>query len=91
MTGNTFWCSTRLYTCILGTTLFNIFLSDLLLVINETNFRSYADDNTTYDSLNSIGDVISSLKESAEKLLQWFSQNQMKENTGKCHSIVSSD
>ena len=74
----------------LGTALFKIFLSGLLLVINDTNFCSYADDNTTYDSLNSIGDVISSLKESAEKLFQWLSQNQMKENTGKCHLIVSS-
>ena len=74
----------------LGTALFNIFLSGLLLVINDTNFCSYAVDNTTYDSLNSIGDVISSLKESAEKLFQWLSQNQMKENTGKCHLIVSS-
>ena len=72
MRGNTFWCSARLYTCILWTTLFNIFLGDLLLVIDETNFRSYADDNTTYDSLNSIGDAISSLKESAEKLFQWL-------------------
>ena len=90
MRGNTFRCSTRLYTRILGTTLFNILLSDSLLVINDTNFCSYADDNTTYDSLNSIGDVISSLKESVEKLFQWFCQNQMKENKGKCHLIVSS-
>ena len=76
---------------ILGLILFNIFLSDLFLVISNTDFSSYADDNTIYDSGNSIGDVISSLQESAEKLFQWFSHNQMKGNTDKCHLIVSTD
>ena len=33
--------------------------------------------------------VISSLQESAEKLFQWFSHNQMKGNTDKCHLINS--
>ena len=39
---------------ILGPILFNIFLSDLFLVISDTDFSSYADDNTLYDSGNSI-------------------------------------
>ena len=76
---------------ILGPILFNIFLSDLFLVISNTDFSSYADDNTIYDSGNSIDDVISSVLESAEKLFQWFSHNQMKGNTDKCHLIVSTD
>ena len=75
----------------LGLFLSNIFLSDFLLVISDTDFSSYADDNTTYDSGNSIDEVISSLQESAEKLFQWFSDNQMKGNTDKCHLIVSID
>ena len=76
---------------VLGPILFNIFLSDLFLVISNTDFCSYADDNTIYDSGNSIDDVISSLQESAEKLFQWFSHNQMKGNTDKCHLNVSTD
>ena len=68
--------------------LFKIFLSNLLLVISDTNFSSYADDNTIHDFGNSIDDVISSFKESEEKLFQWSSHNQMKENTGKYHLIV---
>ena len=55
---------------ILGPILFNIFLSDLSLVINDVDFSSYADDNTIYDSGNSIDEVISSLQESAEKLFE---------------------
>ena len=76
---------------ILGPILLNIFLSDLFLVISNTDFSSYADDNTIYESGNSIDDVISSLQESAEKLFQWFSHIQMKGNTDKCHLIVSTD
>ena len=76
---------------ILGPILFNIFISDLFLVISDTDFSSYADDNTIYDSGNSIGEVISSLQESAEKLFQWFSHDQMKRNTNKYHLIVSTD
>ena len=75
----------------LGLFLYNTFLSDLFLVINDTDFSSYADDNTIYDSGNSIDEVISSLQVSAEKLFQWFSNNQMKGNTEKCHLIVSTD
>ena len=68
---------------ILGSIFFNIFLTDLFLLISDTNFPSYAEDNNIYiyNSGNSIDDVISSL--------QWFSHNQIKENTDKCHSTVS--
>ena len=60
-------------------------------MISDTDFSSYADDNTIYESGNSIDDEISSLQESAQKLFKWFSHNQMKENTNKCHLIVSID
>ena len=60
-------------------------------MISDTDYSSYADDNTIYDSGNSIDEVISSLQESAEKLFQWFSHDQMKGNTDKCHLIVSID
>ena len=76
---------------ILGLILFNIFPSDLFLVLKNTDFASYADDNTIYDMGDSINDVIASLQGSSEKLFQWFSDNQLKGNTDKCHLIVSSD
>ena len=75
----------------LGLFLYNIFLSDLLLVISGTDFSSYDDDNTVYDSSNGIDEVILSLQESAEKLFHWFSHNQMKGNTYKCHLIGNID
>ena len=75
----------------LGLFLYNTFLSDLFLVINDTDFSSYADDDTVYDSGNSINEVISSLQESAEKLFKWFSHNEIKGNTDKCHLTVSTN
>ena len=55
--------------------LFNIFLSDLFLVMKETEFISYVDDNTLYNAGNTIEDVISSLRESSEKPFKSFSDN----------------
>ena len=43
---------------VFGPILFNISLSDLFLIIDETEFASYADDNILYDAGNTIEDVI---------------------------------
>ena len=48
--------------------LFNIFISDLFLVVKDVNFASYADDNTIYQSGKTVDDVINGLQVSAEKL-----------------------
>ena len=53
---------------VLGPILFNTFLSDLSLIMKETEFTSYVDDNTLYDAGNTIEDVISYLQKSSEKL-----------------------
>ena len=76
---------------ILGLILFNIFLNDFLLVINDTDFSSYVDGDTMTDSGNSIHDLILSLQESSEKLFHWFFENQMNGNTDKCHLTVRMD
>ena len=57
--------------------------------MKETEFISYADDNTLYDASNTFEDIISSLQESPEKLFKWLSDNQMQGNSGKCHLILS--
>ena len=55
-------------TSILGPILFNIFLSDLFLVVQNVDFASYADDNTIYDAGDNIDEVMFSLQESSKKL-----------------------
>ena len=56
----------------LGPILFNILLSDLFLIMKETEFTRYTDDNNLYDAGNNIKDVILSLQESSEKLFKGF-------------------
>ena len=55
----------------------------------ETDFGSYADDNTPYALGGSIDDVIKPLKDDSIKFFQWFLDNQMKANSDKCHLITS--
>ena len=70
--------------------LFNIFLCDLFFLINETDFASYADDNTSYVTGDSIENVLNnSLENVSITLFEWCADNQMKANKDKCHLLIS--
>ena len=69
--------------------LFNIFPCDLFSLLNETDFASYADDNTPYRTAKSIDKVIQSLEHESMMLFRWFSNNQMKVNISKHHFLVN--
>ena len=71
--------------------LFNIFLSDLFLIVKDVNIASYADDNRLSDSCDTIEEVLLSFQSLSKKLFQWLSDNQMKGNIEKCHLIMSTD
>ena len=86
MKGNVVWSTSRIY---LRTSFLNIFLCDPFFIINETEFASYADDNTPYTSDQNIDDVIKTLENNSVNLFKWFSNNQMKANKDKCHFIPS--
>ena len=58
--------------------------------MNETDFASYADDNTPYVVGNNIEDIIK-LQNTSLTLFQWFYDNQMKSNPDKCHFICRTD
>ena len=75
----------------MGPILFNIFLSDLFLIVDDVDIANYADDNTIYKEHENIDDLITSLQDAAAKLFKWFSDNQMKGNTDKCHLLLSKD
>ena len=75
---------------ILGSLLFNIFICDLFLIMNNVDFASYADDNTPYVKENGVKEVINFLKEASGELLYWFADNQMKANPDKYYSLTSS-
>ena len=72
-----------------GPLLFNIFLCDLFFITNETEFATYADDNTSYTSDQNIDDVMRTLENDSVRLFKWFSNNQTKANKDKCHLLLS--
>ena len=74
---------------ILGPLLFNIFICDLFLILDNTYFASYADDNTPYTINRNTDAVTKSLEELSIPLLSWFKENKLKLNLDKCHLIVS--
>ena len=53
---------------LLGPLLFNIFLCDFFLIMKETSFARYADDNTAYVTAKNLDEVIKSLEENSIKL-----------------------
>ena len=75
---------------ILGPLLFNIFMCDMFLILKGTYFTGYADDNTPFVVRDNITDVIKALEEVGKSLVNWFSNNEMKLNTDKCHLLLNS-
>ena len=72
----------------LGRILFNIFLSDLFLIVDDIDIANYADDSTIYKEHENNDDLITSLQDAAAKLFKWFSDNQIKGNAAKCHLLL---
>ena len=73
---------------ILGPLLFNIFLNDIFLFIENANITNYADDNTPYAIEASIEKLVETLEHDTNILLNWFQMNEMKSNKDKCHLLI---
>ena len=74
---------------ILGPLLFNIFMCDLFIILEEIDFASYADANTPFVFEATPEKVVSSLESCSASLFEWFSNNQMKANPEKCHLLMN--
>ena len=57
---------------ILGPLLFNIFINDLLFVIEKSDICNFADDNILYSCGVNLKTVLEDLKHDASKLLYWL-------------------
>ena len=71
--------------------LFNIFLVDLVFILNKIDIANNADDNTPDTSSNDVNELIKSLEEASKELFKWFDDNLMKSNLEKCHLLVSTN
>ena len=74
---------------ILGPLLFNIFLNDKFLFVENTKITNYADDNTPYAIETSIEELLETLERETSTLLELpLHWNEMKANNDKCHLLV---
>ena len=76
---------------ILGPLLFNLFLWDLFLFVDEADIMSYAGDTTPHVCSKNIDVTLEKLEEVGKVLLEWFSNNFLKANVDKCDLILSTD
>ena len=74
---------------ILGPLLYNIFICDLFITLEEIDFASYADDNTPYVSEATPENVVSSPESSSASFFERVSNNEMKANPEKCHLLMN--
>ena len=74
---------------ILGPLLFNIFMNDIFFFLNKSKLANYADDNTTHCIEDDILHLLKSLENETFSVLNWFTFNEMKPNSDKCHLIIS--
>ena len=65
---------------ILGLLLFNLFLCDLFLFVEEVDIMIYADDNTPYVCYENVDVTLEKLEEVGKVLFEWFSNNFLKAN-----------
>ena len=57
--------------------------------LKDIGFTNYAADDFLYTKHDSIDQIISRLEKTTESLFKWFSDNQMKANSDKCHLLLN--
>ena len=73
---------------VLGPLLFNIYVNDMLYLMEDAEICNYADDTTIYVVSENIDDVVRRLEDGVAAILNWFPNNYMKHNEEKCHVII---
>ena len=72
---------------ILGPLLFNVYINDFFYDIDQTDICNLADDTTPHASGFKLKDVLLRLMHDSDILLEWFRDNFMTLNEGKCHLL----
>ena len=73
---------------VLGPLLFNIYLNDLFLFLDETEVCNYVDDTTIYICGPIVENVVATSENDALAISQWFPNNCIKLNNDKCHLMI---
>ena len=75
---------------ILGTLLFNIFINDVYMFMDECTLYNCADDDTLSCTAPTIDVVISNLQLDGNKAIKWFNDNGMEANSEKFQFMMIS-
>ena len=76
---------------ILGPLLFNIYISDLFLFLDDDNVASYADYTAPYSMKENSLQVLNEIKNKARCVFNCFSSNYFKANPKKYHLLLTSN
>ena len=76
---------------ILGPLLFNIYISDLFLFLDDDNVASYADYTAPYSMKENSLQVLNEIKNKARCFFNCFSSNYFKANPKKYHLLLTSN
>ena len=76
---------------ILGPLLFNIFINDIFMIIEQSDICNFADDNTLYSRGKSLTDIKENLVSDTKSILNWFKLNSLKANPGKFQFMILGD
>ena len=72
---------------ILDPMLFNIFLNDLFLFVENSDLSNYADDSTLCSCGNNLEEVKQTLRGDFQIFTKWFYENYMVLKSGKCNFL----
>ena len=76
---------------ILGPLLFNIYISDLFLFIDDNNVASYAADTTPYAMKENTLQVLKEIEDKSACVFNWFSANYFKANPKRSNFYLTSN
>ena len=75
---------------ILGPLLFDIYISDLFLFLDDGNVAGYADDSAPYVMKENTLQVLKEIEDKAACVFSWFSAYYFKSNPKKSHFLLTS-
>ena len=73
---------------VLGPVLFNFYVNDLFLFINQATLYNYADDNTLAYFSKNVRDLVNTLQKETGIALSWLEQNEMIANPKQFQAII---
>ena len=76
---------------IFGPLLFNIFINDIFMIIEQSDICNFADDNTLYSCGERLTDIKENLVSDTKRILNWFRLNSLKANPGKFQFMILGD